>query len=193
LYGLVVTFGIAMCALAANASTTIGTTIQTGGQIYASSTVMIAATYGIDTDSAGALNIGTTTATSVIIGSATAKVGIASTSPYVALGVTGTTTATLGNVIGSAGTGISQLTFGTCTLTMPAISASSTAVANCTATGSSNGDKVFVTLPQLPVNIIFTGASSTAANTIQIAEYNTGITGGATTPPAVTVSWLAIH
>ena len=241
-YASVFALGLIMSAIAASASTTISTNVQTDGSISASSTLQstgdlttfgnatfgdaatdinlftgtlqasttalfsngivsygnnkVAPGYGTDTITAGTLNLGTSTATKVIIGSSSAKVGIASTTPYVALGVTGTTTASAGMVIGAGGSQVNQLLFGTCSVNLPSITASSTGVATCTATGVGTGDQVFVTPNSLPDFVFPTGASSTAANTIQVSAFNAGSLGasaGAVDPVAATWSWLAVH
>ena len=194
-----------MSALAANATTTISTDIVTGGSLTVSGTsaltgavtlssnITVPSGYGLDATS-GALNLGTTTATSVIIGSSSAKVGIASTSPYVALGVTGTTTSSAGVVIGAIGSPVTQMLFGTCSVNLPSINATSTVTANCTAAGVNTIDKVFVTPTSLPNYVVFTSASSTAADIIQVAAFNIGSSTGQTVDPAAsTWSWMAVR
>lgn len=256
-YVAVLLFGLLVSAMAANAASTISTNISTGGTlavtgastltgavavtgaINASSTLAtsgnmtVVAGYGLDTAGAGVLNLGTTTATTVIVGSASAKVGVgatttplaalsvnteagspgfvvgsttathfivdkvgfvgvASSSPYTALAVTGTTTSSAGVRIGSAGSGVSQLLFGTCTVTFASITASSTQVSTCSATGVGLTDRVFVT-PHISDNgIIFVSASSTAANVIQVALFNVGLS-GAVNPADNTWSWMALR
>lgn len=104
-YVFVLLVGLLLSAMAANAASTLSTSISTGGNLYATGTVTIGgaisasstlatsggitvvAAYGLDTAGGGLLNLGTTTATGVVIGSATAKVGIASTTPLAALSV----------------------------------------------------------------------------------------------------------
>ncbi len=122
------------------------------------------------------------------------RVGIASSTPYVALGVVGTTTSSLGMRIGATGSGITQLYFGTCSVNLPNITASSTASADCTATGVNLGDKVFVTPASLENHVVFTSASTTAADTIQVSAYNYGGgQGTAVNPAAATWSWMAVR
>jgi len=257
-YGAVLLVGLFLSAMAASASTTISTNVNTGGTltvtgastltgavnasstIAASGNMTVVAGYGLDTAGGGALNIGTTTATSVIIGSSSAKVGIASTTPWAqlsvnpnalgtnvpnfvvgsssatnfivantgfvgvgstspsaALGVVGTTTASAGMIIGGSGNGISQLLFGTCTLTSGAIVASTTLSTICTGSEAVTGTgyRVFVT-PNITQgkDIVFSSASSTALG-IQITLANINATGvtGTITPTASVWSWMAMR
>jgi len=91
------------------------------------------------------------------------------------------------------GTKIANVFFGTCQVTYGNILASTTAVANCTATGVASGDKVFVTPNISNSNIIFSSASSTAAgDIIQIAVYNTGVI-GTVNPDDNYWSWMAVR
>ena len=206
-YVLVLLVGLFMSGVAAYATTTVSTSVVSGGGVYASSSAAVTGTvtvygganvasaYGIDVSTAGALNLGTTTATSVIIGSATANVGIASTSPYVALGVTGTTTSSAGMVIGSSGTAITQMLWGTCTYNPGAsIVGSSTRSTNCTgATGVRSGDKIFITPNSLATHLVMTSASTTSTNdVIQVSVYNTGVI-GTITPASATWTWMAMR
>ncbi len=130
------------------------------------------------------------TATSTF--TSTGALGIASSSPYVALGVVGTTTSSAGMRIGAVGSGITQILFGTCTVTVGSITASTTAMATCTATGVTTSDRVFVT-PYITNNGIFmVSASSTAVDTIQVAIHNVGYT-GAVDPADNVWSWMAVR
>ena len=100
--------------------------------------------------------------------------------------------ATLDSIkISSTGDTIADIQFGTCTVTFGSITASSTAVTDCTATGVTTSYEVFVT-PNITDNGIFmVSASSTSDNTIQIAVHNVGHTGDLN--PADNVwSWMAI-
>lgn len=181
-YVVVLLFGLVLSAVAANAATTISTNINTAGTL----TVTGASTL------TGAVYASSTLQAATMI--AYTSLGVASSSPYVALGVTGTTTSSAGVVIGSGGSGITQLLFGTCSVNLPAISATTTGVANCTATGVTTGDRVFVTPNSLPIFVMFTGASSTAADTIQVAAFNTASTSSSIVDPAAaTWSWMAVH
>lgn len=173
---------IAVVTLSAAATTTISTNIVTGGSV----------TVGTTLDVTGASTLATLSVSGA--SALTGAVGIASTSPYVKLGVTGTTTSSAGMVIGATGSAITQILFGTCSVNLPSITASTTAVADCTATGVTTTDKVFVTPSGLEDDVIFTSASSTGANTIQVAAYNVGslIGDGSINPAAATWSWMAI-
>ena len=217
------------------ATTTIGTNITTDGSIYATSTLLVdgAATFkstvtlsaanltvstGYGLDSTGAvLNIGTTTATTVNIGSTGATVAVRGNMTFptgygidVASGVLniGTTTATRIN-IGSAtspvvianasstlanfgsGTTVSGLLFGTCTVNFgTSIGAGQATTTNCVATGITTSYKVFVTPSTLEPNFVFNSASSTAPDTIQVQAFNSTTT--AVTISSHTWSWMAI-
>ncbi len=126
--------------------------------------------------------------------STTGTMGVASTSPYVALGVTGTTTSSAGMVIGSGGTALNQVLAGTCTVNPqdgPLAEAAATTT-TCTATGVVSGDKVFITPANLPAGLFLVSASSTAADTIQVS-----IGATSSTSPSLTTyaswSWMAIR
>ncbi len=172
-------------------------TLNASSTIATSGNITVPGNYSLDTAGGGALSIGTTTATSVIIGSASASVGIASSSPITALGVTGTTTSSLGARIGAYGSGITQLLFGTCTYNPgAAVLASTTRSTNCTgATGVRLTDRVFVTPHGLEPSLVFTSASSTATNdVIQVSVYNTNTAGaGSVTPASNAWDWMAVR
>ena len=212
---LAVILSLTVVAISVSATTTISTSISTGGALdvtglatltggfisQASSTVsgtLTAAGYLGASSTAGFTGLASfyggfiSSASSTV--SSTLKVdalGVASSSPYVALGVTGTTTSSAGAVIGAGGSGVTQLLFGTCSVG-PGVSvtASTTYVTTCVATGVSVNDKVFLTPADLANQVIFTGASSTAANTIQVGIYNG--TGAAVSPATTTWAWTAI-
>ncbi|MFA5877746.1 MAG: hypothetical protein WC880_05325 [Candidatus Paceibacterota bacterium] len=94
--------------------------------------------------------------------------------------------------VGSAGDAVSEIQFGTCTVTIGSITASTTAMATCTATGVTTAFKVFVT-PYITNNgIIMTSASSTANDTIQIGVHNIGYT-GAIDPADNVWGWMAVR
>ena len=197
-YASVVLMGIMMSALAASAATTITTTTLTGG-----GNITVPAAYGLDVAANGALNLGTTTATSVIIGGSSAKVGIASSSPYVALGITGTTTSSLGMVVGSAGTPVNQLLHGTCSLIYSTVLLTATTTSNydCAVTGVLNGDQVFVTAGATTTiaagftDFLIVGAkASTTAGYITISVYNgTGATQGVPVNIASSTVYLIVR
>jgi len=156
--------------------------LTVSGATTLSNNITVPAAYGLDTAGSGALNIGTTTATSINIGKAGVPVVIANAS------------STLANFGG--GTTIGSIVFGSCTVTIGSVTASSTAVANCAATGVTTDHKVFVTPYITDPNIIFTSASSTGTNTIQVSVYNTGwvdgVPGTNDDPANNTWSWMAI-
>ncbi|KKU70564.1 MAG: hypothetical protein UX94_C0004G0028 [Parcubacteria group bacterium GW2011_GWA2_47_21] len=146
----------------------------------------------------GGLTVDTST---LVVDFSSNSVGVSSSSPFVALGVTGTTTSSWGAILGLNGAPINQLRFGTCTYN-PAVSlaASSTLSTNCTgATGVNTSDRVFVTPVSLEIGLIMTSASSTADNVIQVSVMNTGNRepsagyGTAVTPASATWFWMAIR
>lgn len=200
-YGSVLLLGLLMSALAASASTTISTNVNTGGTltvtgvstltgaINASSTlatsgnITVVAGYGLDTAGGGVLNLGTTTATTVIIGSSSANVGVASSSPYVALGVTGTTTASAGMVIGATGTALNRVVAGSCALIIPSgagatVAASSTAPFDCAVTGVTSGDNVIVELATTTAGAGKMGGTGTTAGLFIFAGAKASSTAG---------------
>lgn len=127
----------------------------------------------------------------------TGEVGVASTSPYVALGITGTTTSSAGMVIGGGGSAITQMRFGTCAFDPASITASTSVSTNCTsATGVTTNDKVFVTPVSLENGLVMISASSTGAGIIQVTILNTGQTfpnGAAVNPAPQSWYWMAIR
>src|SRR3989344_75172 len=192
--------------------------LNASSTIAASGNVTVVAGYGLDTAGAGQLNLGTTTATSVVVGSASAKVGVGastgtylaidkngrvgvgSSTPSVALGVVGTTTASAGMIIGGSGNGISQLLFGACTPTIGALAGSSTVSVICTGSEAVTGTgyRVFVT-PNIngaadeDKDIVFVSASSTASG-IQVSVMNVNLSGAGTRNPTDNVwNWMAVR
>ena len=110
----------------------------------------------------------TTTSTGTL--TLSTSLGVASSSPYVALGVTGTTTASAGMVIGNGSTPLNQILFGTATINPedgPIAEATATTT-TFTATGAQTGDKVLITPANLPAGLYFLSASTTADNTVQV-------------------------
>ena len=187
-----------------NVGTTTATLVQIGNASSNTSilgNLLIPAAYSIDVAAAGALNIGTTTANAITIGKSgvntnvAGRLGVASTTPYVALGVTGTTTSSAGIVVGALGSPINQIVFGTCTPSFGAVNASSTAVATCTATGVTNtsGNAIVTPASGLPNFVVMQSASTTGANTIQIEILNTGINGVAATVNSAVFNWMSIR
>jgi len=120
--------------------------------------------------------------------------GVASTTPYVALGVTGTTTSSAGMVIGSSGTAMNQVQNGTCNVTPNAgtLLSGRATTTTCTVTGMVATDRVFLTPASLPEGLVLQSASSTAG-AIQISIV-------AATTSSVTISgsyngwsWMSIR
>jgi len=105
--------------------------------------------------------------------------------------------ATLDSASFGNGTTIANFLFGTCVVDLPSTIASSTGVADCTATGVTTSHRVFVNPISTSTSMIFRSASSTAANTIQVSAYNTGYAQGAGSgtvdPDASTWEWMAIR
>lgn len=136
--------------------------------------------------------------TSGFTGLSTFSNGFISTASSTLTTLSGTTTATFGVKVGSSGTGINQILYGTCSVDLPNIVATTTAVATCAATGVASSTRIFVTGYDLPTGIVFTGASSTAAGTIQVSAFNIGhVTtnglGAAINPPPTTWFWMGIQ
>jgi hypothetical protein len=123
----------------------------------------------------------------------TGHVGIASTTPYVSLGVTGTTTSSAGMVIGAGGSPVSEFLFGVCTVNPEdgAIDTANGTTSDCTASGVTAAHRVFVTPNNLPAALYLASASSTGSNTIQVAI------GAATSSPVITTfanwQWIAVR
>ena len=135
--------------------------------------------------------VGSSTKTDFLVTNA-GLVGIGSTTPFVALGVTGTTTSSRGAIVGIDGSPVNQIRFGVCTYNPGAVITTAGLSTNCTsAKGVTQTDKVFVTPQQLELGLIFTGASSTAADIIQVTVVNATTTGGIT-PASREWYWMAI-
>ena len=135
--------------------------------------------------------VGSSTKTDLIVTNA-GRVGVGSTTPFVALGITGTTTSSAGAIVGIDGSPVNQIRFGTCTYNPGAVVTTSGLSTNCTgATGVTPTDRVFVTPQQLELGLIFTAASSTAADVIQVTVLNATTTGGIT-PASRSWFWMAI-
>lgn len=127
------------------------------------------------------------------------RVGIASSSPFVRLGITGTTTSSAGAILGINGSPVNQIRFGACTLDSGFIQASSTLIVSCTgATGVTATDNIFITATKLEYGLSLVSASSTAADAISIAVHNnanastSGTFGSGIDPISTSVFWMAI-
>lgn len=127
------------------------------------------------------------------------RVGIASSSPFVTLGITGTTTSSAGAILGINGSPVNQIRFGACTLDPGFIQASSTLIVSCTgATGVTATDNVFITATKLEYGLSLVSASSTAVDAISIAVHNnanastSGTFGSGIDPISTSVFWMAI-
>ena len=94
--------------------------------------------------------------------------------------------------VSSIGDTVSDIQFGTCTVTIGSVTASSTAIATCAATGVTTSHRVFVTPYITDPQILFSSASSTDNDVIQIAVYNVAATAGAINPADNVWSWMAI-
>lgn len=197
---LSVIFSVLFVVTVVQAATTIGSNISTDG------TVSVTGLTSLGQASSTRLSVFDTayfggSATSTF--SSTGALSLIST-----LNVTGVTTLT-GNLIlttasstgatalhtvkvSSVGDVLSDVQHGTCTVTIGSITASSTVMATCTATGVTTSHRVFVT-PYITNNGIFmVSASSTANDTIQIAVHNVGYT-GAVDPADNIWSWMALR
>jgi len=94
--------------------------------------------------------------------------------------------------VSSGGDTVADLQFGTCTVTIGSIAVNQTVMATCTATGVTTNHEVFVTPYITDDDVIMTSASSTAADTIQIAVYNASST-AAVDPADNSWSWMGIR
>jgi len=203
----------------ASAATTISTSISTEGSLTVTGTgtfgnnITVPAAYGFDVASAGQLNIGTTTATSIKIGLSgitttfpgavtisgpTLLAGTASTTGNFSVNGKATTTASSGNfqtegsiTIGPDGNAVARLYKGTCTLVANAsIAASSTASVPCALSSGTvqSGDLVFVTLSTtteaVAMNYIVAGAKASTTNSAYLDVKLLNLTGGAAIPAA---------
>ncbi|MCX6786818.1 MAG: hypothetical protein NTU85_03355 [Candidatus Kaiserbacteria bacterium] len=94
---------------------------------------------------------------------------------------------------GSDGTAITHMVVGYCDIASASVTASTTAIANCTTSATiSTLDRVFVTATDTLDNFIIEAASSTSASNIQVRILNTGMSGTATFGNHALSFW-AIH
>ncbi len=155
-------------------------------------------TVGASTPIFAVSDAGTTTPFLLVDGN-DGRVGIASSSPFVRLGVTGTTTSSAGAILGINGSAINQIRFGSCTLDPGFIQASSTLIVSCTgATGATATDNIFITATKLEYGLSLVSASSTTDGAISIAVHNngnastSGTFGTSIDPISTSVNWMAI-
>ncbi len=192
---LSVVLSFAFVLTVVNAGSTISTNITTAGNLSVGGnwTISNTATTTVTFSGSAGINFDSNT---FVIDPMADRVAIGGATPTVALDVTGTTTSSLGMQIGSSGSGISNILFGTCQINFPSIAPGVDAVDTCAATGTALGDRVFVT-PILPDGLVFFSASSTGANAIQVAVINSSTTVLATAPSinpqAQQWSWMAIR
>ncbi|TSC67533.1 MAG: hypothetical protein CEO19_180 [Parcubacteria group bacterium Gr01-1014_73] len=190
------------------ASSTVSSSLNVTGYLAASSTAgftNLGTLYSGFVSLASSTITGTTNLTGYLAASSTSGFtslstfynGFISSASSTLTTLSGTTTATFGVKVGSSGTGINQILFGTCSVDLPNIAATTTGVATCTATGVSSSTRIFVTGYNLPTFIVFTGASSTAVDTIQVAAFNIGSqnsgAGAAVNPDPTTWFWMGIQ
>lgn len=193
-----------------SAATTITTNIATGGSLSVTGastlTGLTTMVYASSTTQSitGDFLFGGFATTSAANGNflTGGKVAIGTTSVTVsshALDVTGTTTSSNGIVIGSVGSPISRFLFGTCGVDFPAFSAAvgSSTIADCSATGVTTSDKIFVALASSTMDnpYFLLAASSTSASVIQIQVSNASTTSAGTTwnPAPVQYNWMSIR
>ena len=196
-YGAVLLFGLLISAMAASAATTISTNISTGGTltvtgaVNASSTlatsgnITVPAAYALDTAGGGALNIGTTTATSITIGSsgvATLVRGALNASSTLATSNNITVAAAFGLDTAGGGT----LSIGTTTATQVNIGSATAKVS----IASTSPWALFSVNPNglSATSALFSVGSSTATNLVVSNAGNVGV--GTSTPvsgPILTV------
>jgi hypothetical protein len=127
--------------------------------------------YSLDTDAAGTLNIGTTTATSITIGQS----GVTTTVRGL-LSSTGNASTTLLSIGGSTGTTLATVQVGTCTVVTGSVAATSTAYTTCTGAGTVDNTYKVVLEPNasgLGAGLSVDAASTTAtAGTISVRVVN---------------------
>ncbi|MDO8514635.1 MAG: hypothetical protein Q7S50_03770 [bacterium] len=200
--------GVLFITLAAQAATTISTSINTEGAIAASSTIIGSSTLSITgaTILHGATTLGdqigdTVLANGQFVASSTLQASSTALFGYTALfyntgststvnrGTASTSKLQVGGdsvpvIDASAGTfgttTISGLVFGYCNIGTVTISASSSDYAVCDdATGVRSTDRVFVqATSSLPSGMFIEAASTTAAATISFRIHNDGLSGG---------------
>lgn len=150
-----------------SASSTISTNITTGGTLNVTGATTLSSTLGVT---------GLSTFT------------YASTTG----GITTEYASTTKLIVGGAGTAVSGVVMGTCTIPATTITASTTKNADCTATGVAQGDQVFVTATSsVGDNFVITAASSSATNKINIRFYNSGQTSATVVGPTSLYFWAS--
>lgn len=217
LLSVVLTFAFVFAVV--YASTTISTNITTGGDLTVSGAATITGVATLNggltmdsgafavTDTSGNTTIGGTlgvTGLTTLVFASTTRVSILRTG-YLWIGGMATATGSTGDIytegtasssslVVGGGSSIARVLFGSCTVNLPSIAASSTGIANCTATGVTTAFKVFVTPCSTSTQIVFTSASSTANNVIQVAAWNIGSPLGTIDPePSDCWAWMAIR
>ena len=188
----------------AQAATTISTSVSTGGTLSVTglATLLGGATTTQITLLSGDTIKNATASTTIMSGVVQATGGVVAQASSTVVGnftttgnaaVTGTlgvtgdttlasTTAT-GMKVGQVGTRMTRIVSGYCATDAAAITASTTTMLTCTPSGGTSiitsGDRVFVmATSSLPGRVHLSAASSTAAGTIQVNAFNTGIDGG---------------
>lgn len=96
-----------------------------------------------------------------------------------------------GVTTGSGNSLISNILFGSVTITCPSAAASATGSRTATITGLAEGAKVFVTCGSIPQGFALVSASATAANTLTGSFLNV-TTANISTSALVTLQYLAI-
>jgi hypothetical protein len=169
--------GVFLVVSLVQAVTTISTDITTEGALTVSGASALSSTLTVT----GKTTLGSATSTS-----------LTTTSLYFAT-ASSTGLASVDSLkVASTGDTVSEIQFGTCTVTIGSITASTTAMATCTATGVTTAFQVFVR-PYITDNgIVMVSASSTANDTIQIAVHNIGYT-GAVNPADNVWGWMAVR
>ncbi|HEY9582706.1 MAG TPA: hypothetical protein VJK09_00085 [Candidatus Paceibacterota bacterium] len=187
-----------------SAATTISTDISTGGTlaVTGASTLTGAVTHSASTTLANDLwfseaatsTVGFATAglnfdsSTFVIDPNSNMVGILTATPATALEVAGTASST--NTVVGGGTSLAKIVSGICQIPATTVTASSSAHADCTATGIAAGDRVFLqATSSLAANFIIQSASSSAAGNINLRIFNTGHIGGTAAGPAAIYYW----
>ena len=96
-----------------------------------------------------------------------------------------------GITAGSAGNSLTDIIFGSVTITCPSAAASTAQANTATATGVQAGAKLFVTAASVPQGFVLVSASVTAVNTIS-ASFLNSTTANIATSALVTLQYLAV-
>lgn len=167
---IAVVVGVLFITAVAQASTTIDTSITTGGNLSVTGNSTLTGTLGV------------TGLTTMVYASSTSQ----SLTGNLLVGGMATTTGSTGNIatqgtlaVGTLANAITSMTVGQCVVAAgTTIAASTTAMVNCTTDNTiSTSDRIFMmATSSLASNFIIQAASSTTATNIQVRILNVGLT-----------------